>query len=160
MSASRPAPLTLAEFEARVGTFTVTSGWHAIDQSKIDIFAEITGDNQHIHVDPERAKSGPFGGTIAHGFLTLSMLSVMSFEAVPPVKGASHSINYGFDKIRFLAPVSSGVEINATFELAAVEARGNGQYLFRFTATIRARDAARPALHADWLVLQVMADQN
>ena len=156
MSASKPTPLTLTAFEARVGTVIGTSGWHAIDQNRIDAFAEITGDYQHIHVDPERAKSGPFGGTIAHGFLTLSMLSAMSFEAVPPVEGASHSVNYGFDKIRFLAPVPSGVEINATFTLAALEARGDGQYLFRYAATIRARDAERPALHADWLVLQVM----
>lgn len=157
ITASTPAPLSLAAFEARVGTVIGTSAWYAIDQSKIDSFADITGDNQHIHVDPERAKSGPFGGTIAHGFLTLSMLSVMSFEAVPPVAGASHSLNYGFDKVRFLAPVPSGAEIQGTFTLAAIEARGEGQYLFRYAAAIRARDAERPALHADWLVLHVMA---
>ena len=157
MSVSTPNALTVAEFEARIGTVIGISGWHAIDQRRIDSFADITGDNQHIHVDPERAKSGPFGGTIAHGFLTLSMLSVMSFEAVPPVEGASHSVNYGFDKIRFLAPVPSGVEICATFTLAAMEARGKGQYLFRYAVTIHARDAERPALHADWLVLQVTA---
>jgi acyl dehydratase len=156
MSTSRPTALTIADFEARIGTVIGTSGWHVIDQGRIDSFAEITGDNQHIHVDPEQARSGPFGGTIAHGFLTLSMLSVMSFEAVPPVEGASHSVNYGFDKIRFVAPVPSGVEISATFTLAAVEARGKGQHLFRYAAAIRARDAARPALHADWLVLQIM----
>lgn len=154
--ASTLPPWSLAEFKARVGTDIGTSAWHVIDQARIDAFAGITGDHQYIHVDLERAKSSPFGGTITHGFLTLSMLSVMSFEAVPSLASASHSVNYGFDKIRFLAPVPSGAEIQGTFTLAAIGARGDQQYLFRYSAVIHARNAKRPALHADWLVLQVM----
>lgn len=151
------SPLSIAEFEALVGTVIGSSKWHIIDQERIDAFADVTEDHQHIHVDPERARVSPFGGTIAHGFLSLSLLSVMSFEAVPPLGGASHSVNYGFDRIRFLTPVASGSEIQGIFTLAAIEPRGNGDFLFRFSATIRARNAERPALHADWLVLQVMA---
>jgi len=156
MTSTLPA-LTLQEFQARIGTVIGTSAWHIIDQERIDAFADVTEDHQHIHVDPERARTGPFGGTIAHGFLSLSLLSVMSYEAVPPLAGTSHSVNYGFDRIRFLAPVAAGAEIQATFTIAAIEARGNGDYLFRYAAAIGARDAGRPALLADWLVLQVMA---
>ena len=151
------SPLTLAEFEARIGTDIGTSAWHIVGQERIDAFADVTEDHQHIHVDPERARSGPFGGTIAHGFLSLSLLSVMNYEAVPPLAGRSHSVNYGFDRIRFLAPVPSGAEIQGTFTIAAIEPRGDGNHLFHYAVTVRARDTGRPALHADWLVLQVMA---
>jgi acyl dehydratase len=81
----------------------------------------------------------------------------MSHEAVPPLAGATHSLNYGFDRIRFIAPVWSGTDVNGAFILNTIEARGNGRYLFRIGATIHAREAERPALHAEWLVLQVMA---
>jgi acyl dehydratase len=155
--ASTAPSLSLAEFEARIGTVVGMSAWHVVDQARIDAFADVTEDHQYIHIDPEQAKTGPFGGTIAHGFLSLSLLSVMSYEAVPPLAGAAYSVNYGFDRVRFLAPVPSGAEINGTFTLAAIEARPNQRYLFRYAVTVRARNAERPALHADWLVLQVMA---
>jgi acyl dehydratase len=151
-------PLTLAEFKTHIGTEIGTSRWHIIDQERIDAFADVTEDRQHIHVDPGQAKAGPFGGTIAHGFLSLSLLSVMNYEAVPPLAGLSHSVNYGFDRIRFLAPVPSGTEVRGTFTITAIEPRGDRHHLFRYAVTIRARDAERPALHADWLVLQVMAE--
>jgi acyl dehydratase len=151
-------PLTLAEFKTRIGTEIGTSRWHIIDQERIDAFADVTEDRQHIHVDPGQAKAGPFGTTIAHGFLSLSLLSVMNYEAVPPLAGLSHSVNYGFDRIRFLAPVPSGTEVRGTFTITTIQPRGDGHHLFRYAVTIRARDAERPALHADWLVLQVMAE--
>lgn len=117
----------------------------------------MTEDRQFIHVDPERAKASPFGGTIAHGFLSLSLLSIMNFEAVPPLAGAAHSLNYGFDRIRFLAPVPCDAEVRSEFALDAIEPRGDGRHLFRLGATIAIRGAERPALQAEWLVLQVLA---
>ena len=95
------------------------SSWIDIPQSKIDAFAEATGDHQWIHVDPERAKDGPFGTTIAHGYLTLSLLPVASYEVVPRQGGMA--INYGLNKVRFPAPVPVGSRVRATFEVLGVE---------------------------------------
>lgn len=148
--------LSLEDFRSSVGTIVGVSSWHRLSQSAIDKFADITGDLQYIHVDEARAKDGPFGGTIVHGMLSLSMISAMFYEAVPPVEGVAMSVNYGFDKVRFLSPVPSGSELNGSFTLAAVEDRGKGQYLVRYTVSMQAKGAAKPAVHAEWLVLHVM----
>jgi acyl dehydratase len=150
-------PLSIEEFKSMIGAPVGISTWHRLTQSAINIFADITSDLQYIHVDEARAKEGPFGGTIAHGMLSLSMISVMFYEAVPPVEGVATSVNYGFDKVRFLSPVPSGAELNGTFTLFAVEDRGKGQYLFRYTVTMQAKGAAKAAVHAEWLVMHVMA---
>jgi acyl dehydratase len=150
-------PLSIEDFKSRVATRVGVSAWHRLSQSAINTFADITSDVQYIHVDDVRAKDGPFGGTIAHGMLSLSMISAMFYEAVPAVEGVATSVNYGFDKVRFLSPVPSGSEINGSFTLKVVEERGKGQYLFRFTFTMQAKGATRPAVHADWLVMQVLA---
>ena len=95
------------------------SGWIDIPQSKIDAFAEATGDHQWIHVDPEKAKDGPFGTTIGHGYLTLSLLPVMSYEVIP--RGGGMSINYGLNRVRFPAPVPVDSRVRGTFEVVGVE---------------------------------------
>ena len=100
-------PMTIAEYHARVGTSFGASEWYLIDQARIDDFAKNTEDFQFIHIDTERAKHTPFGTTIAHGFLTLSMLSAMFYDVVPDIIGSKMGVNYGFDKIRFLAPVKA-----------------------------------------------------
>ncbi|MBX9455293.1 MAG: MaoC family dehydratase [Rhizobium sp.] len=150
-------PLTIDEFNAMSGTPVGTSPWRIVSQPDIGLFAGVTGDLQYIHVDPDRARDGPFGGTIAHGMLSLSLISVMFNEAVPPVEGVAMSLNYGFDKVRFLSPVPSDSEIRGSFTLSGIEQRGERQYLFRYTVTMQVRGAAKPAVHAEWLVMHVLA---
>jgi acyl dehydratase len=101
---SRPT-ITIAQLQAKIGTETGVSRWFEISQARIDAFAEVTEDRQFIHVDPVAAKATPFGGTVAHGFLTMSMLSAIAYDALPRVEGLAMGVNYGFDKVRFVAPV-------------------------------------------------------
>jgi L-ascorbate metabolism protein UlaG (beta-lactamase superfamily)/acyl dehydratase len=112
---------SLAEFTAAVGTELGSSEWHEIDQARVDLFAEATGDHQWIHVDPERAKDGPFGTTIAYGYLTLSLIPVLAKECYG-VEGVRMAVNYGSDKVRFPAPVPVGSSVRATAELVSVDA--------------------------------------
>ena len=104
-----------AALQALIGTEVGVSRWITVDQARIDAFAETTEDRQFIHVDPEAAKATPFGGTIAHGFLTLSLASAMSYDAVAPLEGVVMGVNYGFDRLRFLAPVPAGSNIRGRF---------------------------------------------
>src|SRR5665213_2409439 len=99
------------------GTETGVSKWFTIDQKRIDAFAEITEDRQFIHVDPDAARATPFGGTIAHGFLTLSMFSAFASDALPRIDGLAMGVNYGFEKLRFLSPVPAGARIRGRFRL-------------------------------------------
>jgi acyl dehydratase len=156
-TAAAPRSITIDDFSSRVGAVVGVSAWHPVSQPDIDAFADITRDLQYIHIDEARAKAGPFGGTIAHGMLSLSLISVMFYEAVPSVEGVATSVNYGFDKVRFLSPVPSGAEINGSFVLSSIEDRGKGQFLFRYAVTMQARGAAKPAVYADWLVMHVLA---
>jgi len=110
------------------------SSWIVVDQEKIDAFADATGDHQWIHVDPERAKAGPFGQTIGHGYLTLSLLPVMSYEALPRHEGGM-SINYGLNRVRFPAPVPSGSRVRGSFRVESVEESDWGHQA-TMTATI------------------------
>ena len=121
-SGTEPRRLPAAELASRVGQSFV-SRWFEVDQGRIDAFAKVTEDEQFIHVDPERARLTPFGGTVAHGFLTLSLLSPMAYSALPRIEGASIGVNYGFDKVRFLHPVRSGARVRARFTLIAVTQR-------------------------------------
>ena len=127
---------------------TGTSG-----QDRINTFADCTEDHQFIHIDEEAAAKTPFGGTIAHGMLTLSMMSGMAYGALPVMAGAKASINYGFDSVRFIALVHSGKRIRGRFTLAEAQTRGRGDLMTRFAATVEIEGAERPALKADWLVL-------
>ena len=149
--------LPLAKLKERVGSELGVSQWHPIDQDMIDRFAGVTGDHQFIHVDPARAKAEtPFGGTIAHGFLTLSMLSILLSEVMPRIEGTITSINYGFEKIRFLTPVRSGARIRGRFVLKDVTERGKGEVLFRNEVTVEIEGGAKPALVAEWLGMAVL----
>ena len=119
----------------------------------IDTFANLTNDHQYIHVNRSRAMAeSTYGGTIVHGFLTLSMLTQMLMSAVPKIEGTATSINYGFDKIRFLSPVRSGSAIRGRFKLAEVDERLPNEFTVRYETTLEIRNSNRPALFADWLV--------
>lgn len=150
------APLDPRTLDSRTGTEIGVSDWIVVDQPRIDAFAAITEDEQFIHVDPARAAASPFGGTIAHGFLTVSMLSRLYATAVPPLKGAAMGVNYGFDSLRFLAPVRAGRRIRGRFTLTGVRPRGAGQVQIGWQVTVEIEGEDRPALVADWLVLAIL----
>ena len=132
------------------------SRWYEIDQSRIDGFADKTEDWQYIHVDPERAADTPFGGTIAHGFLTLSLLSAMSFDCEVPLEGTVMGINYGFNKIRFITPVKVGSKGRAKFVTKSVEKKTENSVLITRAVTVEIEDEPRPALKAEWLGYTVL----
>jgi len=144
---------SLDDIRARAGNEVGVSSWLTIDQARIDAFADATDDHQFIHVDPNAAASGPFGGTIAHGFLTLSLLSRMAAEAMLVPDGVKMAVNYGFDRVRFLAPVRSGKRVRGRFTLDSIEEKAPGQWLLRHTVTVEIEDEAKPALTAAWLGL-------
>lgn len=147
------ASLPMADYQAKVGTEVGVSDWILVDQAKIDAFAEVTGDHQFIHVEPEAAAKTPFGTTIAHGYLTLSLLSVMAYGAMPGIEGATMGVNYGMNKLRFMAPVKSGKRIRGRFTLAAVDQRADGSYQSTVSVTVEIDGEAKPALIAEWLTL-------
>ncbi len=149
-------PIAPADLPSLIGTEVGVSDWITVDQARIDAFAEITEDRQFIHVDPEAAKQTPFGGTIAHGFLTLSLLSRLSFDAVAPLQGVVMGVNYGFDKVRFLAPVPSGSRIRARFRLASAEPKGPGRWVLKHEVTVEIEGSDKQALMAEWLSMQVV----
>ncbi|WP_375160856.1 MaoC family dehydratase [Bradyrhizobium sp. RDT46] len=147
-------PITLDAYQALVGKEIGVSSWHLIDQSRIDTYADVTEDHQFIHVDPERArKETAFGTTIAHGFLTMSMLSVMSYEVMPAIAGTTMGVNYGFDKLRFISPVRSGKRIRGRFVLAEAKLRKPNELQSRTNVTVEIEGEDKPALVADWLGL-------
>jgi acyl dehydratase len=147
---------TLEEIRARIGTEIGASDWITIDQGRIDTFADVTEDRQFIHVDPEAAKQTMFGGTIAHGFLTLSLLSRMAFDVMLVPPDLKLAVNYGFDKVRFLAPVPAGARVRGVFTLANVEERAPGNYLTHHHVTVAIDATEKPALTADWLGMLVL----
>ncbi len=142
--------LLLQDLQARVGEIIGTSDWFMIDQARIDAFADCTEDHQFIHVDPAAAKLTPFGGTIAHGFLTLSMLAPL-LETSIEKPAVMMSVNYGFNKLRFLSPVKSGQRIRGRFRLVELIEKKPGQWQQTVEATIEIEGADKPALIAEWL---------
>ena len=147
---------SLEEIESRVGQEVGVSSWLIIDQARIDAFAEATEDRQFIHVDPQAAAQTPFGGTIAHGFLSLSLLSGMAAEATLFPTGLKMAINYGLDRVRFLAPVRSGSRVRGRFTLDSVEEKAPGQWLMRHNITVEIDGEQKPALTAQWLGLMIV----
>jgi acyl dehydratase len=142
---------TVREF---VGRELGVSGWHTIGQDRIDEFARCTEDHQWIHVDVERARrESPFGGTIAHGYLTLAMLAPMQYEIGAIPSDAKQAINVGLDKLRFLSPVKAGARIRMHATLLEVEDRGKGRLLLRTQNTIEIEGEQRPALTVESLAL-------
>ena len=143
----------IAEIRSRIGEEVGVSSWLTIDQQRIDEFAEATEDRQFIHVDPDAAARTPFGGTIGHGFLTLSMLSRMAAEAMLVPDSIKMAVNYGLDRVRFIAPVKSGKRIRGRFRLDSVDEKAAGQLLLRHTVTVEIEGEEKPALTAEWLGL-------
>jgi len=151
-----PTTFTREQLSALVGKELGVSDWFAIDQSRVNDFADVTLDHQFIHVDPERARGTPFGGTIAHGFLTLSLLVHLCLPFIPEPANRQLVVNYGFDKIRFVAPVRTGKRIRARGTLGAVDERKPNQIQLRVDVTVEIEGEDKPALVAEWLSLHVI----
>lgn len=150
-------PIPLEEMMQAVGQEVGVSPWRVVSQEMIDKFADATDDHQFIHVDPERAAAeSPFGGTIAHGFLSLSLLSAMAYETVRPIRDAGVGVNYGFDRLRFVAPVRSGARVRARFTLAEMTVRPSGWVHVNYDVTIEIEGSKKPALVTRWLTLAMM----
>jgi acyl dehydratase len=150
----------LKELEQLVGTEVGVSEWFTITQERIDDFADITEDHQWIHVDPERAtRDLPGGRTIAHGFLTLSMIPHLSHD-VFRVEGVPTRLNYGLNRVRFTSPVPVGSRIRGRFTLASIDAQGGNRYLVTTTVTIEIEGEARPACVAETLALYLVGDRG
>lgn len=145
--------LTLDDLKTRIGEVIGSSRWFMIHQPRIDRFADATEDHQWLHVNTERAsKESPFGGTIAHGYLTLSLLAPALFEVLIDKMRVSSVVNYGFDRMRYMAPVRAGKRVRVHFKLLAMEPKAKGT-LMTFEATIEIEDEAKPALVAQSLFL-------
>ncbi|MEY9398293.1 acyl dehydratase [Bradyrhizobium japonicum] len=151
-------PISLEAYQALVGKEIGVSSWHLVDQPRIDTYADVIEDHQFIYVDPERAKKETaFGTTIAHGFLTMSLLSIMSYEVMPVIAGTTMGINYGFDKLRFISPVRSGKRVRGRFVLAEAKLRKPNELQSRTNVTVEIEGEDKPALVADWLGLVYFA---
>ena len=142
------------EISSYIGSVTGVSDWILMDQERINVFADVTEDHQFIHIDPEAAKATPFGGTIAHGFLTLSMLSRFAANCVLVTDGIKMGVNYGFDKVRFMNPVKSGKRIRGQFTLMSAENKVSGQWSFKYAVKVEIEGEEKPALVAEWLTMQ------
>jgi len=131
--------------------------WLAIDQDRINKFAEATGDHQYIHVDPKRAAETPFGTTIAHGFLTLSLMSMLSAKnGGVKLENTVMGINYGLDKVRFINPVKVDSQIRARFVLVSAEEKKPKHFLLKHNVTVEIEGETKPALIAEWLGMSVV----
>lgn len=137
-----------------VGTVIGVSEWITIDQDRINQFADVTEDHQFIHINEDMAKMTPFGGTIAHGFLTLSLLSKFSESAGLVIEGVKMGVNYGFNNVRFLAPVPSGAKVRAQFTLKEAVEKKPGQHLLTYEVSVEIDGHDKPALICDWLGMQ------
>ncbi len=138
-----------------VGKKLEPSDWIEIDQERINTFADCTEDHQFIHVDAEKAAATPFGGTIAHGFLTLSLLSKMVEGKGLMPENTVMGLNYGFDKVRFLAPVRSGKRVRSHFEVLDVQPKSGGRFLVKQGVSVEIEDEDTPALVAEWLSMLI-----
>jgi acyl dehydratase len=148
--------INVAQLQTQIGQQVGVSGWHRIDQAMIDAFADLTQDHQFIHKDPVRAATTPFGGTVAHGFLTLSLLSVMAEQALPPLAELRLSINYGFDRVRFIAPVPAGSDVQGHLRLQAIDTDTPGQVRLTWDVQVMIRGQEIPALAAQWIHLHLI----
>ncbi|HEX8642931.1 MAG TPA: MaoC family dehydratase [Allosphingosinicella sp.] len=144
---------SIEEIASRLGQEVGVSDWILVDQARIDAFAEVTEDPQFIHIDPEAAAKTPFGGTIAHGFLTLSLLSRMAADAMLRPSDVKMGVNYGFEKVRFLAPVRAGKRVRGRFRLERFDEKRAGQWQFAHQVTVEIEGEDKPALIAEWIGL-------
>ncbi len=149
--------INASQLQDYVGKEVGLTDWIEVDQERINQFADATGDHQYIHLDAERAAQTPFGTTIAHGFLTLSLLSMLSgIGGGLKLENTVMGINYGLDKVRFLNPVKSGAKIRARFVLASAEEKKPGNYLLKHNVTVEIDGEDKPALIAEWLGMTVI----
>ncbi len=148
--------MKIEELQARVGEAIGTSDWFDVAQDRIDRFADATEDHQYIHVDPEAAKDSPFGQTIAHGFLTLSLLAPSLDTGLPEIEGVSMTVNYGFDKVRFIAPVKSGSRVRAQYTLDGLEEKRPGQWQLNLGISVEIEGEDKPALIAQWILMKMI----
>ncbi|RLQ89546.1 MaoC family dehydratase [Notoacmeibacter ruber] len=154
-------PVSLDRLQVRIGEEIGLSRWHMIDQTRIDAFADITEDRNFIHIDPARTKAEtPYPTTIAHGFLSLSMLSAFAYEATPPLKGQAAALNYGFDEIRFLSPVQAGSRLRGKFSLLDISTRPSGHIQLTWNVEVEIEGQERPALVAKWISLALMEEER
>ena len=144
---------SLDEIRSMVGQTVGSSNWIEVGQDRISAFADATEDHQFIHVDPKAAAAAGFGGTVAHGFLSLSLLSRMAADVMLIPDTTKMALNYGLDRVRFLAPVKAGKRVRGHFTLDGVDEKAPGQLLIRQTVTVEIEDEAKPALTAQWLGL-------
>ncbi|MET0280457.1 MAG: MaoC family dehydratase [Steroidobacteraceae bacterium] len=159
MPHSDELPLTVATLERLVGREFAPSDWILVDQARIDAFAAATGDHQFIHVDPERvARETPFPGTLAHGFLLLSLAAGHRQRDFPPVADVALVLNYGLDRLRFTSPVFAGARVRYRSRVLAAEPRGSGRMLLRQEAVMEVEGEARPAVIAELLALYIARD--
>ncbi len=143
---------SLEDLKANIGNTIGTSDWVLVDQDMINKFADATGDHQFIHIDAERAKLTPFGQTIAHGFLTLSLIPLLSAKAnLPSLDNIKMGVNYGSDKLRFLAPVKSGKRVRAHFKLVSLDEKRPGQIQQMQEVTVEIEGEDKPALICEWI---------
>lgn len=146
--------ISLADVPGLVGQVLGISKWITVDQTMIDTFADATLDHQFIHVDPERAAAeSPFGGTIAHGFLTLSLLSAMNYDCLPKIREQTMGLNYGFDKVRFMSPVRCGSRVRGQFTLTDCRFRGAGLLMTTYDVSVEIENVKKPALTANWITI-------
>ncbi|QJQ32397.1 MaoC family dehydratase [Sphingomonas lacunae] len=146
------AGITPQQMKEMVGQTIGSSEWYLVDQETINKFADATGDHQFIHIDAEKAKLTPFGGTIAHGFLTLSLLPVLMAKSdVPRIDGVKMGVNYGGNKVRFLAPVRSGKRVRGHFKLLELEEKRPGQWQQTIEMSVEIEGEEKPALLAEWI---------
>lgn len=148
--------ISTEDLVSRIGQEVGVSDWIVIDQARINAFADCTEDHQFIHVDEAAAASTPFGGTIAHGFLTLSLMSQMSYQAAPVLQDVAMGVNYGFDKLRFLQPVRAGSRVRGRFRLLSADDKGGGRWLIKHEVTVEIDGQDKPALIAEWLGMQML----
>ena len=147
-------PVSLDAYQKLVGREIGVSSWHLVDQNRINAFADVIEDHQFIHVDPERARrETSFGATVAHGFLTMSLLSIMSYEVMPVIEGTTMGVNYGFDKLRFVSPVRAGSRVRGRFTLMEARLRKPKELQSRTSVTVEIEGEEKPALVADWIGL-------
>jgi len=142
------------EASALVGTEIGVSDWIEITQDRINKFADVTEDHQFIHIDPEAAAKTPFGTTIAHGFLTVSLLSKMGAQCAIILEGVKMGVNYGFDKLRMSSPVKTGKRIRGRFTLMEAESKVPGQWKFKYAVKVEIEGEEKPALVAEWVTMQ------
>ncbi|MDW9362592.1 Nodulation protein N [Sinorhizobium meliloti] len=146
-----PQDISLSDIMDLIGKELGVSDWITVTQQTIDRFAEATSDFQFIHTDPVRAAAEtPFGGTIAHGFLSLSLLSAMNYNCLPKIREQTMGINYGFEKVRFVAPVKSGARVRGRFTMADARFRGAGMLMITYDVTVEIEGERKPALTATW----------